>query len=211
VPFLFYTLLSVALLTIYSNRVGWENFFLRQAERSPEWSQLSEKDREERKEGFQKIAKAMPYIVPAQTVLGTLLLLVVASAVLLMAFRAVTSADFSFKTSFSIYCYAMMPIFGVGGLLGGIILLLKEPSAIDLENLVASNAAAFLPGDSSAALKAAAGSLDILTFWALALLAIGYHCTNPHRVKIGTSFGVVAFCWLIYVFGKIGFASVFGR
>jgi hypothetical protein len=97
----------------------------------------------------------------------------------------------------------------VGGLLGLLILFIKDPSTIDIEHLVASNPGAFLSDSSPKWMISLLTSLDIFTLWVLILQAIGFSATNPKKLSFGKAFGTIFAVWIIYVLVKVGFAAAF--
>ncbi len=64
-----------------------------------------------------------------------------------------------------------------------LVIFLKAPGTIDLDNPVATNLAAFLPDDSAKWLVALLKSFDVFTFWTLILLAIGFAATNSEKAQ----------------------------
>jgi hypothetical protein len=96
----------------------------------------------------------------------------------------------------------------VSGLLFIVILLLKAPGTIDLENPVATNVGAFLPESLPKALLSLGKSLDIFSLWVLALIAIGFAAVNPKWLK-GKALGIAVAVWAIWVVVKMGGAWIF--
>jgi hypothetical protein len=139
---------------------------------------------------------------------GTVVVILVVAGVLLGAVNLLAGASLNFKSSLGIVSYAYMP--GVlGGLLGILVLFLKDPSTIDLENLVASNFAALLTSDTSKWLIALAKSFDLFVFWILLLLAAGFSAANPKKISMGKALGVVVGLWLVFVIVRVGLAAIF--
>jgi hypothetical protein len=89
-----------------------------------------------------------------------------------------------------------------------LILFLKPPGTIDLENPVATNIGAFLPDSTSKAVMALAKSIDIFTIWTLLLVAIGFAAVNPKKLQ-GKSLSIVLSVWAVYVACKMGMAWIF--
>ena len=88
---------------------------------------------------------------------------------------------------------------------------LRSIDPTDSAGIVPSNLAAFLPSETSAVIKAAAGSLDVFSIWFLILLTIGFAAIAGSR-KITTSktATVVFGFWAVYVLLKVGWAAAFG-
>jgi hypothetical protein len=79
----------------------------------------------------------------------------------------------------------------------------------DLDNPVATNLAVFLPEDSAKWLMALAKNIDLIEFWKLLLLAIGFAAVNPRKLKGGKSFTIVVSVFLVYVVIRVCMAFVF--
>jgi hypothetical protein len=163
---------------------------------------------DQQKQQLDQAVKAAPIFGYVFGVVGTLVVIIVVAGVLLGAFNLFASADLNFKTALGIVSYAYVP--GVlGGLLGILVLFLKDPSTIDLENLVASNFAALLTSDASKWLTALAKSFDVFVFWILFLLAVGFSAANPKKITMGKALGVVVGLWLVFVIVRVGLAAIF--
>ena len=83
-----------------------------------------------------------------------------------------------------------------------------DMQALQSGTLVASNAAVFAPEDAGKGLLAVLSSLDVFSFWSLALFAIGYSIVA--KVSRATAAVTVVVFWLLYVLGKVGLAAAFG-
>jgi hypothetical protein len=161
--------------------------------------------REQMLETQTKFASVFGYV---GGVLGTFIAAVVVAAVLMLAFNVVGGTKVGFVTSLSIVSYSWVPGI-VGGLLGLLILFLKDPSTIDIQHLVAANAGAFLSEDSPKWLETLLSSFDLFIFWTMILMGIGFSATNPKKISFGKGLGTVVGVWLIYLLVKVGFAAAF--
>jgi Yip1 domain len=75
--------------------------------------------------------------------------------------------------------------------------------------LSATNLAAFLPADTSSAVKAMASCLDIFSIWFLILLTIGLTAVSGSRkIKKGSVARMVFFLWIIFVLVYGGWAAI---
>jgi hypothetical protein len=79
----------------------------------------------------------------------------------------------------------------------------------DLDNPVATNVAALLPDDASKWLVALGKNIDLLEFWKLLLLSIGFAAVYPKKLKGGKSFSIVLGAFLIYLVLRVGLAFAF--
>jgi len=131
----------------------------------------------------------------------------IVAAVLLAAYNVMGGAGAKFGQAMGIVSHAM-----IVGLIATVflilILFLKPPGTIDLENPVATNIGAFLPESTSKAVMAFAKSIDIFTIWTMLLVAIGFAAVNPKKLK-GKSLSIVLSVWAVYVACKMGMAWIF--
>jgi hypothetical protein len=123
------------------------------------------------------------------------------------AYNLLGGANTNFGTSFAITTHTFLTGL-VSSVLVLLVLLLKPPGTVDLQNPVATNLAAFLPADSAKWLVALCKSLDIFSFWTLLLLAIGFAATNPRKLKGSKSLSLAITVWAAFVVLKVGWAFV---
>jgi hypothetical protein len=197
-PIAILTVLSLTVIGLFAHRVGWRAFFEKQMEANSRIQQMSPEQQEQALEMQVKYAPPFVYAVGA---VSPFLVALVVAAVLLGLFNGLAGTSLRFKTSLAIACYASSP--GIlRGLLGILVVLFKDPSTVDLQNLVASNASVFLSRDSAAWLVVLLRFVDVFTVWPLVLMAIGYHAAAPKKLSTGA-----AFAWLLIVYAVIALAS----
>jgi Yip1 domain len=124
-----------------------------------------------------------------------------------VAFK-VGGGDMNYQTSLAVALHGFVP--------GAVAALLTIPVVLGRDSLdyemvktgsfLASNAAAFAPEGSGAFATSLLSSLDVFSFWSLALLTIGYRLAA--KVSRGTAIGVIVGLWAVYVLGKSGFAAL---
>lgn len=205
-PTILICLASIAVIATFTQRVGWRSFIVKQIESNPsaqrQFEGMTPEKRDEAIEQRAKIAPAFGYVFGVG---GTIVVLLIVGAVLMGVFN-MSGADMSFKTSLAIVAYGWVP-FVVHGILAIVMILIKDPSTVDLQNLVASNAGAFASDDTAKWLTSLLTSFDIFTLWVLVLMGVGYSATNPKKISFGKSFAIVLGLWLVVVFCKAGFAA----
>lgn len=208
-PLLFLLAISVVVIALFGQRVGWRSFMEKQdatnSRAQKQMEQMTPAQREQMLETQTKFASVVGYV---GAVIGTFAGAALAAVVLLAAFNLLAGQKIGFSTSLGIVAHSWMPYF-VSGLLGILILFIKDPSTVDLEHLVASNPGALLADNSPKWLVSLLTSLDIFTFWALVLEAVGFSATNPKKLSFGRAFGTIFAVWIIYVLVKVGFAAAF--
>jgi hypothetical protein len=209
VPMVALILVSIVIVALIGSRVGWRQVIDRQIATSPRAQQRMEQvPAAQREEILNRQAKFAGVIAYVGVVVGTAVAEVVVAALLLAVFNIVAGSKIGFSTSLGIVAYSWMP-YVITGLLGILILFIKDPSTIDTQNLVASNPGALLPEGSAKWLVSLLTSLDLFTFWALALQGIGYSATNPKKLSFGKAFSYILVVWLFFVLVKVGLAAAF--
>jgi hypothetical protein len=130
----------------------------------------------------------------------------IVAAVLMLVFNLSGATKVDFPTSLAIVSYAWVPWL-IHGILSILILFLKDPSTVDLQNIVASNPGAFLSDDAAKWLTALLGSFDIFAIWTLILLAVGYGVTNPKKLSFGKALVLAIIPWLFFIAIKVGLTA----
>jgi hypothetical protein len=205
VPIALLTLLSVAVSFGLNQRVNWREFISQQIEKSPQAAQLSAEQKEQRIEGGAKFSPVFTYAVG---LLGPILGALIIALVMWGAYSLLGGASTNFGTAMAITSHAFMT-----GLISSplflLVIYLKAPGTIDLENPVATNLAALLPDDSAKWLVALCKSLDVFTIWTLVLLAIGFAVTSPKKLKGGKTYMIAFGVWAAWVVCRVGWAFIF--
>jgi hypothetical protein len=148
------------------------------------------------------------YITYASVVVvGALAILAVAG--LLTLFAMVGSKQPKFSTNFSMVALAFFPYTLVACVMTVLVLVASpDRSALDINNLLATNVGAFMDKDTmSKGLYSLLSSLDILAFGEIGLLSYGFAKVN----RTSASFGLFAIIslWIVYVLIKMGLAILF--
>jgi hypothetical protein len=205
-PLILLIALNLALTFTYGRRVGWRGFMEKQYANNARLAELSPQQRAQAINRAVRIAPVAGYI--GGTV-GTIIILLAIAGLFLAAFNIIFGATIRFEASFGVVVHAFLPQ-ALRGILGLVVVLTKPPEGMDLQNLVASNVGAFLPAGASQWLKVLAGSLDVFSFWTLALLAIGFSAaSSPRKLSVGTALAVVLALWVVYLAGAVGFTALF--
>jgi len=143
-PIVLLTILSIAVSFGLNQRVNWREFMSQQIEKSPQGAQLSTEQKEQRIEAGAKFAPISTYVFGT---LGPLLIALIMALVMWGAYSLLGGASTNFSTAMAITAHAFMT-----GLISSplflLVIFLKAPGTIDLDNPVATNLAAFLPDDS---------------------------------------------------------------
>jgi len=208
-PLVLLSLLSIVTIFIFGQRVGWRSFMIRQDQQNSrvqkQMDQMTPEQREKMLDQQTKAASIFGYI---GAVLGLFIVAVIIAAVLMAALNLMSGGGVGFKTSLGIVSHSWVPGL-IGGLLGILVLFLKDPSTIDIQHLVATNAGAFLSDDAPKWQEALLSSFDLFTFWSMILMGVGYSAVNPKKISFGKALGTIIVVWAIYVVCKVGISAAF--
>jgi hypothetical protein len=204
-PVVLLTLFSIGVSFAINQRINWREFMAQQIEKSPQSANMSAEQKEQRIEGG---AKFSPPFTWAIGVCGPIIFVLVVTLAMWGAFNLLGGANTNFGTSFAITSHAALTGL-VNSLLFILVLYLKPAGTVDLENPVATNLAAVLPDDSAKWLVKLFNSIDVISFWTLILLAIGFAATNPKKLKGSKAFVIAFSVWAVYVVLRVGGAWIF--
>src|ERR1700693_500991 len=208
-PLILLCLVSVVVVFVFGQRVVWRGFMERQnqtnARLQKQMESMTPDQRDKMLETQTEYAACFGYV---GLVVGTFIGALAVAAVLLAAFNLIGGGKIGFTTSLGIVAHSWVPGI-IGGLLGILILFLKDPSTIDIQHLVATNAGAFLSDDAPKWQESLLSSFDLFVFWYLILMSIGYSATNPKKISFGKAFGPIVGVWLLYVIVNVGFTPAF--
>jgi len=205
VPVVLGCVFFIAVVGVFTQRGGWPSFFEKQAANSSRMQKLSAEDREVTINRQIKVAPIAAYI--EGVIIPPIAALVVAG-VLLLVFNLSVGTTIEFKTSLGIVAYAWVPWL-IHATLSILILFLKDPATVDLQNVVASNPGALLSDDAAKWLMTLLSSIDIFAIWTMILLAIGFSATDPKKLSFGKSLVLVIIPWILFTVAKVGLVSAF--
>ena len=204
-PLVVLTVLSLVGSAAINQRVNWRDYVSQQMEKNPSTANLPADQKAQRIEAGAKFSPPFVYVV------GFLAppILVLCSALLMWGgYNLLGGANTTFGTSMGITSHAFLtglvttPLFIL-------ILYLRPYGTVDLDNPIAANIAAFLPEDAPKWLFALGKSIDLFAIWTLVLLAIGFACTNPRKLKGGKSFGIALSVYGAFVCVRVLWAFIF--
>lgn len=197
--------LSLAVVWIFGHRGGWPGYFERQTANNARFQQLSA---DQQRQTLQTQLKIGPPVTMAVVPIALVGAAVLIAAILMGVFNGITGTKISFKNSLAVVTYAGVPGL-IGGVLGLLIVSLKDVTAIDLNNIVASNLGAFLPSTSSRWMISLFSSVDIFTFWTFILMAVGFSAAAPKKLSFGKALVYIVSVWLVWVIVKVGLTAAF--
>jgi hypothetical protein len=205
VPVAILTFLSVLVCISINQRINWRDFISQQIEKNSRASQLSPQQKEQQIDAGAKYA---PYATYICGIPGAFVLVLIVALIMMGAYNLLAGANVNYTTSLGIVSHAFVPSI-ISSVLFLLILFLKTPGTVDLENPVATNIGAFLPEDSAKWLAKLCTSIDIFSIWTLVLIAMGFAVANPKKLK-GTRAYTIAFTvWVTFVVGRVTWAFIF--
>lgn len=208
VPLIVLIIVQCAITAIFTQRVGWKAFMEKQIAQSPSaqrrMEQLPPEQRQQIIDRQAQFASIFGYI---GVIVGVPVVALIVAAIFMGIFNATSSAELDFKTSFGIISHSYMPGL-IAALLGILILYIKPPDQIDIQNLVASNVGAVISGDSPKWLQSLGTSIDIFSFWIIGLMAFGYSVARPKKIKMSSGLTWIIVIWAVYVLCKVGLTAM---
>jgi Yip1 domain len=204
-PILLVTIATLCIIGLFGRRVGWRPFFERQDSAASRFEQLSAQQKEQTLNAQVRFGPIAVYVIGA---ISVSIVAVVIAAVLFGVFNWIFGAKFGFKTAMGIVTHSLVPGI-ILALLGVFVLFVKDPATVDLQNLVASNGGAFTSSDTPKWLSTLLTSLDLFTFWQMALMAIGFSAAAPKKLSFGKAFATIFFLWAVVVMFRVGVAAAF--
>lgn len=207
VPMILVVVLAVVYVAAFSQVVGWRTFMEHEIANNSRLQELPAAQREAIINQQTSIAGVMGY---AGSVVGGVVTLLLVAGVLLLLFKLAAGAvDLSFRQALALVCYAWLPFVLYQGL-ALIALFYTNPADFDLKNPLPFNIGWFLdPSSTPAWLVSTAGSLDLFSFWVMALIALGFSVAVK-KASYGKAFSVVFAGWFGWVLLKAGGAALTG-
>ena len=196
-------LFALGTVAAMHNRLDWRDVVAKQMEKNPRMESMPAAQKQQAIETGAKIGTYFLYATPLFVPLGILII----AGFLMMMGNFVFGGTATFKQIFAVTTHAQL-IGIIAGILGVVILFLKDPADVDVQNLVASNLGPLIPAETSKFLHRLAISLDLFSFWQIYLLGTGLAICG--RLSKAKGIMAVAIPWLIYVLIAAGFASLQG-
>jgi hypothetical protein len=141
---------------------------------------------------------------PLGVVLGTLIL----AALLMAAINFGYSQDIRYKQSVAIVAHAYLPLVLGGLLTAAVFWFAADPTSIDFQNPVGTNLGYFFTKASvGAAANVFLTRLDLLSFWVMGLLALGYTKAGT-KLKFASALTPILILWAVYVLAITGISAL---
>lgn len=208
-PVLLSCVVTLALFAVFGSKVGWQRAVERNIQTNPMTArQMDRLSPEQRQQSINMQVKIYPYASYGGAIVGPFLGTLILAAIFLGLFKLGYGTQVNIKQSMSVVAYAFVPLI-LKALVGILVIFLKDPSQIDIQNYLASNPGALLSPETARWLVALLTRLDFFTFWTMILLAMGYHATNPKKISFGGAVAGIFALWLVYVMVVVGITAAF--
>jgi hypothetical protein len=204
-PVLILVILSAVVGVALNSRMNWREYVAQQIEKSPGAAQLSAEQKEQRTNVGAKFA---PYSVYVFGIPAPVIIVVVVAAVMLGAYNLLAGAGVNYRTALGMVSHAYVPLM-LANLLFLVVLFLKPPGTLDLDNPVATNLAAFLPDGTPKWLEALGKNIDIFVIWIALLMAMGFAAASPRKLKGGKAYTIAFGMLVVWIVIRVGWAFIF--
>ena len=199
-PVAIWIVLSLAISAVLLPRMDFEKMVRDRIEKSGQ--KVSDEQLQSIVARQKSFAPIFSYVIGG---LAPLVITLVCAVVIWGAFKAF-GWDLTYAQSLGVTSHGFLP-----GVLGAVLLLplLARQETMDpnaMGDLLRSNLG-FLVGRDEKVLHSLLSSIDLFSFWSLALFVIGYSIAA--KVRKGQAAGVIVTLWVVFVLGKAGLAAVF--
>ena len=201
-------MIVTALVSSYlvGQKVGWERIFRHQAETSSRMQQMDPAQREQAISMQVRFASIGSYVGP---IIAVPLVALIEAGILLGIVAGIMSAPVRFKQVFAVVCWVGIT-FVVSGILTIVVIFLKNPDDYNMQNPLAFNPAAFMDQQTSSKfVYSLASSMDLISFWAIFMIAVGLKAAAGKKLSMGGALFSVILPWGVYVLAKSAIAGAF--
>ena len=204
-PLIVTVLGSMAVIESMVWKIGVERLVRMGIEQSSRASSMSP---EQMDQAVTQGAKFAGIFMHVAGLLGAPIVLLIIAGVGILIVNVIFGAHSSFKTVFSLVCYAdLVSLLGV--IMAVAMIFFGDSDHFNSNNPVPGNIGFFLnPHEVSKPLYTLASSVDVFSIWLLILLGVGLSKGTGGKVKPMPIFLVFTGIWLLYVLAKVGFAMI---
>jgi hypothetical protein len=206
-PMILVIVVSLAVVALAGQHVGWERMVRAQMELS---SRVQQMPADQKEQAIQFYSRMAPVFAYCGVILGTPLTFLIVAGVALGMVKGIMSAPVTFKQAFAAVSWGWLP-HAIGGILTIVVMFLKSPEDFHLQNPLVFNPGAFMePSTANKFLLSLASSLDLFVLWAIMLIAFGLKAAGGKKLSMGGALTAVLLPWAVYVLGKSALAGLGG-
>lgn len=201
VPLVAMVLVAFAAQLVIAPRLDWEGT-VRQSVQEGRRGELSEEAVEQGVEAASKIGRVTMYASPLLAPVMYLLL----AGLYFLGLKALGSPT-EYKPVFATLLHAVFPPQLVSSVLLAVVASNRGSFiAQDLETMLKSSVAGWLPPETAKPIMAFAGVLDVFNVWQWVLLVLGFQIVG--RVSRGKAVALLIVAWGVWAVGKAGLAAL---
>ena len=206
VPLILTILVAMAFSMAVAQHIGWDRVVRHQFETNSRLQQMPQEQKDQAIALQVRIASVSAYAAP---VIFVPLADIIMAAVLLGIAGGIMSGGMRFKQVFAVVCYSGLP--GViSAILTVVVMFLKKPDDIDIQNPLAFNLGAFMdPATGSKFVHSLASSMDLFMIWTILLIATGLKAAAGKRLTFTGALVAVAVPWAILILAKSAIVGAF--
>jgi hypothetical protein len=198
VPVVLWVIIGLCFVVLFTQRVGFERMLQQSFDQSPRTQNMTAEQREKSMQVGLAVAKPMAF---ASAIAGPPLTVLVVAAVLMLIANSLLGTQITFPQMCAITAYSCLTYL-VSTALAIVVMFIRSPDEFDLKNPLAFNIGAFLNADTAPKwLVSLCTSLDVFSFWTIALIAIGIMATS-RKMTFGKAAVAVLIPWAVVVLLK---------
>jgi hypothetical protein len=204
-PLLFIALLNASFTVFWLSKVDAKGFMKAQIEASGRMDKIPPEQREEVIEQQAKMLPMFGAVGPPAVIAFALIV----AGVLTFIFRFFYASEVSFKQGLAISAWVFAAVGLVSTPLLLLTLFLKDDWTLNPGEVLQANPSLFFErGDVPAPVFSLFTSLDLFSFWMIALLALGFGIAS--RTRFGSAIWGVLVPWALVVAVKVGWTAMMG-
>jgi hypothetical protein len=200
-PLLLLIIFSCATSAVMVQRIDAEQMVRQQIMKSSRAADIPKEQLDKQVEMGAKFAKYSFYFVP---IFLPIWLLILAGVLFIMS-NFIFGGTSTYKQLFAVAAHAQMPGI-ILGILSIVVLFLKDPADIDVQNMVATNLGPLISDETSKIGHRLAMSIDLFSFWQMFLLGKGISASG--RMSFAKGLMAVVIPWALYVLVVTGLAAL---
>ena len=205
VPVILLVLASLCLITLYAQHVGFARLIQESLDQNPRTQSMTPEQRNQAFQMGMTFGKTMAYV---SAIAAPPISILVIAGVLMLITNTMLGSQISYGQMSAIAAYSLLTGL-VSIALSIAVMFLRSPEDFDLRNPLAFNlGAAFSPDSTSKWLLSLASSLDLFSFWTMALLATGITVAS-RKLSWSKAFVAVLVPWAVLVLVKASWAAIF--
>jgi Yip1 domain len=204
VPFLILVVLAVGFTALWVSKVDAPAYIREQIDQTPRGAEMPA---EQKARIIEMQAKFFKF-TPAFVAVGVPLFYLFVAGLYLVVFRFLYGAELTYKQSLSITLWSFLAVALVSTPLLIAVFALKGDWNLDPGKALQANLSLLVPSTAPKWLNTLASSLDLFSFWNMALLAAGYGVASRRKLS-GALAGVMG-PWVLFVVLKVGWAALRG-